>query len=110
MPVYQFKCNKCGKRFEVLASYDEYDEIRDGVTCECGGTVKRVLGVPAIIYKGTGWTRKGKRLLPPYHSGDEYGTQGPAIIDESEHVAVPQSIGYDDFVELKKQATPELRE
>ena len=38
MPIYQYKCVKCGHAFEVLTGMDR----RDGVTCpKCGGEVKR---------------------------------------------------------------------
>ena len=39
MPIYDFRCKKCGHRFEVLTSISKMDEV----VCEkCGAKVKRV--------------------------------------------------------------------
>ena len=43
MPIYDFRCKKCGHRFEVLTSISKMDEV----VCEkCGAKVERV-------YQGT---------------------------------------------------------
>lgn len=39
MPIYDFRCKKCGHRFEVLTSISQMDEV----VCEkCGAKVERV--------------------------------------------------------------------
>jgi len=39
MPVYDYKCTRCGKRFEIVTSVSRRDEA----TCpECGSRVERV--------------------------------------------------------------------
>ena len=63
MPLYEYECDACGRRFEViLKSSDTTVE-----TCtHCGkGPVHRQLSSPAIQFKGTGWyvtdyAQKGK--------------------------------------------------
>ena len=63
MPLYEYECDACGRRFEViLKSADTTVE-----TCtHCGkGPVHRQLSSPAIQFKGTGWyvtdyAQKGK--------------------------------------------------
>ena len=63
MPLYEYECDACGRRFEViLKSSDTTVE-----TCtQCGkGPVHRQLSSPAIQFKGTGWyvtdyAQKGK--------------------------------------------------
>jgi putative FmdB family regulatory protein len=63
MPLYEYECDACGRRFEViLKSSDTTIE-----TCtHCGkGPVHRQLSSPAIQFKGTGWyvtdyAQKGK--------------------------------------------------
>ena len=53
MPTYDFKCPKCGHRFDVFKSiHDETDEI-----CPvCGEKAKRLIGTgAAIIFKGNGF-------------------------------------------------------
>jgi putative FmdB family regulatory protein len=62
MPLYEYECDACGKRFEVI---QKFSEIAD--TCaECGkGPVHRLASSPAIQFKGSGWyitdyAQKGK--------------------------------------------------
>ena len=63
MPLYEYECDACGRRFEViLKSSDTTVEA-----CKhCGkGPVHRQLSSPAIQFKGTGWyvtdyAQKGK--------------------------------------------------
>ena len=52
MPLYEYACKSCGKRFEVRQKFsDEPLKIHE----ECGGEAERVLSVPAFQFKGTGW-------------------------------------------------------
>jgi putative FmdB family regulatory protein len=63
MPLYEYQCEACGKRFEVIQKFS--DPHAD--TCRvCGkGPVQRLMSSPAIQFKGTGWyitdySQKGK--------------------------------------------------
>ena len=54
MPIYEYKCHKCGYRFEKEQSHKDKPETRcpsDG----CQGRVGRVFSPPAIVFKGKGW-------------------------------------------------------
>ena len=52
MPLYEYACKGCGKRFEVRQKFsDEPLKTHD----ECGGAVERLLSAPAFQFKGTGW-------------------------------------------------------
>lgn len=53
MPLYEYQCDACGKRFEVIQKFA--DAPAD--TCRhCGqGPVHKLLSSPAIQFKGTGW-------------------------------------------------------
>ncbi|MBN2208666.1 MAG: zinc ribbon domain-containing protein [Candidatus Coatesbacteria bacterium] len=52
MPLYEYKCVKCGHRMEVLLDVDEPEPE----SCpECKGKLKRLLGVPGLIFKGSGF-------------------------------------------------------
>jgi putative FmdB family regulatory protein len=62
MPLYEYECDACGGRFEVIQKFSELlEECR-----RCGkGPVRRLLSPPAIQFKGTGWyvtdyAQKGK--------------------------------------------------
>src|SRR5215467_2184932 len=63
MPLYEYECNACGCRFEVIQKFSD-DPI--DVCRECGkGPVRKLLSSPAIQFKGTGWyitdyAQKGK--------------------------------------------------
>ena len=52
MPLYEYECSECGNRFERIQSVASAP-VAD---CpECGGPVRRLLGIPALQFKGTGW-------------------------------------------------------
>ena len=62
MPLYEYECDACGGRFEVIQKFSETTE-----QCRrCGkGPVHRLKSSPAIQFKGTGWyitdyAQKGK--------------------------------------------------
>lgn len=62
MPLYEYECDACGGRFEVIQKFSETTD-----TCRrCGkGPVRRLMSSPAIQFKGTGWyitdyAQKGK--------------------------------------------------
>lgn len=52
MPLYEYKCSKCGRRFEKIEHFDA-PEIQK---CpKCGSKAERQLAPAAIQFKGTGW-------------------------------------------------------
>ncbi len=52
MPLYEYKCEKCGELFEVRQKFaDEPLRIHE----KCGGLANRLLSVPALQFKGSGW-------------------------------------------------------
>jgi putative FmdB family regulatory protein len=52
MPLYEYQCESCGHRFEVIQKFS--DAPVD--TCPtCGGPVQKLLSSPAIQFKGSGW-------------------------------------------------------
>ncbi|MEE4274166.1 MAG: FmdB family zinc ribbon protein [Thermoanaerobaculales bacterium] len=65
MPLYEYECFLCRHRFERIQRASE-----DPVTeCPaCGGAVRRLLGVPALQFKGSGW------YVTDYGSGRSKGT------------------------------------
>lgn len=53
MPLYEYQCDACGCRFEVI---QKYSDPSVDVCKECGkGPVQRLLSSPAIQFKGSGW-------------------------------------------------------
>jgi putative FmdB family regulatory protein len=53
MPLYEYKCANCGKKFEVIQKFsDEPLTLHE----ECGsGPVERLISVSALQFKGSGW-------------------------------------------------------
>jgi putative FmdB family regulatory protein len=53
MPVYEYECESCGGRFEVI------QKISDPVPTSCSlchaGKVRKVLSPTAFVLKGSGW-------------------------------------------------------
>jgi putative FmdB family regulatory protein len=52
MPLYEYECFLCGHHFERIR------KVADAATVSCpacGGKVRRLLGVPALQFKGSGW-------------------------------------------------------
>ena len=52
MPLYEYECDACGKRFERIQKFS--DPLLD-VCPSCGGGVKNLLSSPAFQFKGSGW-------------------------------------------------------
>lgn len=52
MPLYEYQCDACNHRFEVIQKYSDAPIE----TCpKCGSTVRKLLSSPAIQFKGSGW-------------------------------------------------------
>ena len=52
MPIYEFRCKKCGKQIEVIQKFADKKPTR----CkECGGRLEKLISSPAIQFKGEGW-------------------------------------------------------
>jgi putative FmdB family regulatory protein len=52
MPLYEYRCKKCGHQFEKIQSFSAPDEKECPV---CKGEVERLISAPAIQFKGSGW-------------------------------------------------------
>jgi len=52
MPRYEYKCEGCGEHFELSQKFaDEPLTVHD----KCGGRVERLISVPALQFKGSGF-------------------------------------------------------
>lgn len=52
MPLYEYKCAKCGDVFEVIQKFADAPLASHD---SCGGAVERLLCSPALQFKGSGW-------------------------------------------------------
>jgi putative FmdB family regulatory protein len=52
MPLYEYKCTKCGTTVEAIQKVSEAPLK----TCsQCGGALKKLVSSSAIQFKGSGW-------------------------------------------------------
>ena len=52
MPLYEYRCLKCGRRSEKI---EKMNGPHLKKCPHCGGAVEALLSAPAIQFKGTGW-------------------------------------------------------
>ena len=77
MPIYEYRCTKCGHRFEAIQKVSDPPLTK----CEkCKGKAERLISSPAIQFKGSGWyitdyARKG--------SSDSSGTSSESSSSDS---------------------------
>ena len=63
MPLYEYRCEKCGKVVEKIQRFSDAPLK----TCEfCGGKLERLVSSSAIQFKGSGWyiTDYSKKASP----------------------------------------------
>lgn len=52
MPLYEYRCNECGKTFEVLQKMNA-EPLK---TCiHCNGKVEKLISTSSFQFKGSGW-------------------------------------------------------
>lgn len=74
MPLYEYQCSDCKKRIEVLQKFS--DPVLSECS-ECGGELERVLSVPSIRFKGSGW------YVTDYSGKNSNGNSGGRPVSES---------------------------
>jgi putative FmdB family regulatory protein len=80
MPLYEYQCDACGHRFEVIQKYS--DAPID--TCpKCGSAVHKLLSSPAIQFKGSGWYITDYARAGKSEGKSEGSTSGSAAKSES---------------------------
>ena len=52
MPLYEYKCKKCGRKLEKIRKFSDPPLTMCG---SCGGELEQLLSSPAIRFKGSGW-------------------------------------------------------
>ena len=65
MPLYEYECSLCRHRFERIQPVAAPPVME----CpSCGGSVRRLIGAPALQFKGSGW------YVTDYGNGRSRGT------------------------------------
>ena len=83
MPLYEYECDSCGRRFEVI---QKFSDPAVEVCSVCGGTVHKLVSSSAFQFKGQGWyvtdyARKETKEKPSTEPAKSEG--GPAKDDKS---------------------------
>lgn len=81
MPVYEYQCQACAHRFERKQSFTD-EPIK--VCPECGGTTKKLLSTPGIVFKGSGWYKTDSRGSPPSESSSSSDSSSSSTETKSE--------------------------
>ena len=84
MPLYEYQCDNCGHRFEVI---QKFSDAPVAVCPKCGGPVTKLFSSPAIQFKGTGfyitdYARKSDSATTPASS--ETKTDSPKTETKTE--------------------------
>jgi len=53
MPIYDYKCDGCGHQFEEIQSF--HDPVKVHCPACSQPQLRRLIGVPGVIFKGTGF-------------------------------------------------------
>jgi putative FmdB family regulatory protein len=78
MPLYDYDCSACGRRFEVVHGV----HVEGPTVCPiCGkGPIRKAIAAPAVHFKGTGWAKRDRRATATpgasKSSGDGASTDG----------------------------------
>lgn len=52
MPIYEYKCKKCGHRLEQIQMFSDKPLKK----CpECGGALEKLISASSVQFKGSGW-------------------------------------------------------
>jgi putative FmdB family regulatory protein len=90
MPLYEYQCDACGQRFELI---QKFSDPPPDACASCGkGPVHRQFSSPAIQFKGSGWyitdyAQKGK----PEGAGEKADKAGTKTETKAESKADSKS-------------------
>jgi putative FmdB family regulatory protein len=96
MPIYDYRCDHCGHVFSAVQSFK--DEALEKCP-NCGKKPRRLLSMPAIVFKGSGWYKTDSR--PAQKGGDG---SGPSADAKSDAKSEPKS---DTKTETKSETKAE---
>lgn len=75
MPLYEYRCKKCGESSEFLQRFDDPPKTE----CpKCSGELEKLLSAPAFHLKGSGWYKTDYAAKPSAKSDNGAGGDKPA--------------------------------
>lgn len=76
MPLYDYDCAACGRRFELI--HGVYAEPPTACPLCGSGPIRKAIVAPAIHYKGSGWAKKERRASVTPGASSKRGDDHPA--------------------------------
>jgi len=88
MPIYDYECANCKRRFEVVHGV----HVPGPTECPLcgGGPVRKAISAPAVHFKGSGWAKKERRASSP-SSAKKDGDSGTGGSDDAARTTAPAS-------------------
>ena len=86
MPLYEYECDACGHRFEVIQKFADAPVELCPV---CSGSVRKLQSAPAFQFKGSGW------YITDYARKDQGKEQGKDHGKEAVEGHEPKAAGGD---------------
>ena len=91
MPLYEYQCESCGHRFEVI---QKFSDAPFEVCPKCGAKVHKLISSPAIQFKGSGWyitdyAKKDSTSATKAGSAKEGSTSDVSSTTSSDSAAAP---------------------
>ena len=90
MPLYEYACQKCGKKSERI---EKLSGPHLKKCPHCGGPVERLLSAPAIQFKGSGWYVTDYAKSSGGATSDKSDKGEPSAADKSEAKTESKSDG-----------------
>ncbi len=82
MPLYEYSCESCGKRYEKREGFDAPARQK----CQhCGNTARRVLHAPPIVFKGSGFYKTDSRGVASATADSGPGSEPAATAGDHGH-------------------------
>lgn len=86
MPLYDYACADCGAR--LADQLHKYDDPKD-LPCDCGGWLRRQVGVTSFKLKGPGWAHDGYSSNPIKGAGYDPKAGAGYIKESRKHGGLP---------------------
>ena len=109
MPLYEYKCLSCGKKFEVIQKFSDEPLTKHE---ECGGEVEKLISAPAFHFNGTGWYvtdyAKGNSGAPKSDGGkaDEAAKSGDSKSGDTKSGDAKSDSGKSDVTTKTSESKP----
>jgi putative FmdB family regulatory protein len=104
MPLYEYRCSKCGEKFEVIQKFSDAPLT---VHESCGGTVERLISLSGFSLKGSGWyaTDYAKSGSSSHKNDSENKTESKSAESKSAESKPAETKPSDNKTESKPAST-----